>query len=88
MAISKEALERLSKIVSEIEDCETRQLVGGEVANVCEEENPTEFDKDSFLDACIGDDCQAEEPVEESEQVQPEETEEEEKYAEAEVDIS
>jgi len=77
MAMSKEVLERLASIVSSIPDCKTRQLVGGEVANVCEEENPTEFDKDSFLDACIGDDCTTEEPVEESEEIQPEETEEE-----------
>ena len=77
MGMSQEALERLAVIVKNIEDCETRQAVGGEVANLCEEENPDEFDKDRFLAACIGDDCQKEEPVEESEEAQPEETEEE-----------
>jgi len=78
MAMSQEALERLAVIVKNIEDCETRQAVGGEFANLCEEENPDEFDKDRFLAACIGDDCLKEEPVEESEEVPSEEETEEE----------
>ena len=81
MGMSKEGLERLAKIVSNIEDCETRQLVGGEVADLCEEETPY-FDRNRFFnEACIGDDCQQEETVEEVveevEEVALEESEEE-----------
>jgi len=72
MGMSKEVQERLANIVSDIPDCETRKLVGEEVADLCEEENPSEFDKDSFLEACIGDDCQK---GEEEEQLDPEDQE-------------
>lgn len=66
MALSRKHFIELAKIVSNIEDCETRQKVGKEVADFCLTENPF-FNKELFYEAAgvsrSGDSCVTPKPV-------------------------